>query len=201
MCSCKIIKFWDINFKILSHILATPKIISKIHGEDNIQYCAWCGHDATLEHILLQCPDSKYLHTFVCTTIKASSFSDDIGSLVIQMLNSTPSFGLPTFVFTSVILWPARAPSWKYKLSLLMSVINMLLFTLFLTAFCRMETTRILLHIESVQHFNLDSALSVTKRMLPDRCFETTPTMCEALAHVFNMSEGDLHLLVCDIFS
>ena len=81
-----------------------------------------------------------------------------------------------------------------------MNVINMLLFILFLTAFYRMETTRILLHVESVQHFDLDSVLSATKQMLPDRHFETTPIMCEALAYVFNRSEGDLHLLVQDVF-
>ncbi len=118
-----------------------------------------------------------------------------------QRLNSTLLFGLPTFVFISVTLWPARALSWKYKFNLLMNVINMLLFILFLTAFCRMETIWILLHVESVQHFDLDSTLSATKQMLPDRCFEMTPTMCEALAHVFNRSEGDLCLLVWDVFS
>ena len=73
LCSCKITKFWDVNFKVLSHILAIPKIVSKMHGEDNIRYCVWCGHDATLEHILLQCPDSLHLHTFICSTVMLCS--------------------------------------------------------------------------------------------------------------------------------
>ena len=77
LCSCKITKFWDVNFKILLCILATPKIISKICGEDNIHYCAWCGCDATLEHILLQYPNSRCLHASVYSKIKASSFSDE----------------------------------------------------------------------------------------------------------------------------
>ena len=109
--------------------------------------------------------------------LKLLPFLMKYGFLVIWMLNSTPSFGLPTFVSISVTLWPARALSWKYKSNLLMSAIDMLLFTLFLTAFCRMETMWIPLHIDSIQCFDLDSALSATKQMLPDRCFETTPTM------------------------
>ena len=105
----------------------------------------------------------QYWNTFCCNVLilddfilssalklKLLPFLTKYGSLVIQVLNSIPLFGLPTFIFISAILWPTRALSWKYKLNLLMSAIDMLLFTLFLTAFCRMETMQILLHIESV---------------------------------------------------
>ena len=68
-----------------------------------------------------------------------------------------------------------------------MSAIDMFLFTLFFIISCRMETMQILLHVESVQHFDLESALGATKCMLPDRCFETAPTMCKVLTYVFGM--------------
>ena len=48
----KITKFWDVNYKILARILATPKIIAKVQGEENLCFCA-CGEEASLEHILL----------------------------------------------------------------------------------------------------------------------------------------------------
>ncbi len=30
LCDCKVMKFWDVNFKILARILAMPKIIAKV---------------------------------------------------------------------------------------------------------------------------------------------------------------------------
>ena len=65
--ACKITKFHEINFKILSRILVTPKILSKIKGEENLQWCAWCGELASLEHILLSCEHTKKSHWVECT--------------------------------------------------------------------------------------------------------------------------------------
>ncbi len=41
--NCKITKFREVNFKILAHILATPKIVARVHQTDNLSWCAWCG--------------------------------------------------------------------------------------------------------------------------------------------------------------
>ena len=50
---CKITKFREINFKILSSILVMPKVISKVKYAENLIFCVWCGELATIEHILL----------------------------------------------------------------------------------------------------------------------------------------------------
>ncbi len=63
--ACKISKFQEINFKILAQILATPKIIAKVKGADNLQWCIWCGEMASLEHILLNCCETKKVHSWV----------------------------------------------------------------------------------------------------------------------------------------
>lgn len=38
--SCKVIKFWQVNYKILLHILATPKTVAAVRKEENLQWCA-----------------------------------------------------------------------------------------------------------------------------------------------------------------
>lgn len=50
---CKVTKFWDINFKILSRILATPVVLSSLHSTPDKKNCFVCGERAGLEHILL----------------------------------------------------------------------------------------------------------------------------------------------------
>ncbi len=40
LCDCKITKFWDVNYKILARILAMPKIIVKVYGEENLCFYA-----------------------------------------------------------------------------------------------------------------------------------------------------------------
>ena len=57
--SCKIMKFFKINFKILHCILATPSLIAKIHKDKLLEQCYWCHSKADLDHILLMCPESK----------------------------------------------------------------------------------------------------------------------------------------------
>ncbi len=63
---CKITKFREINFKILSCILATPKIIAKVCNQDNLHWCAWCGHKCSLEHLLLECPVTVKVKKHLC---------------------------------------------------------------------------------------------------------------------------------------
>ncbi len=63
--SYKITKFCTTNFKILACILTTPRIIAGIRKADNLIWCAWCGNVASLEHVLLDCVETKRIHTFV----------------------------------------------------------------------------------------------------------------------------------------
>ncbi len=62
---CKITKFKEINYKILSQILLTPKILSCMKGIPTLNRCAWCGAVASLEHILFTCKFTKQLHRYV----------------------------------------------------------------------------------------------------------------------------------------
>ncbi len=56
---CKFTKFCEINFKILTHILVTPKILSYIKKNPSISKCAYCGSDAGIDHILLACEETN----------------------------------------------------------------------------------------------------------------------------------------------
>ena len=82
--ACKVTKFWQINYKILSRILATPKVISAVQGAENLQWCIWCGALGTLEHILLACPKTKELHNHICSheiLRNKNTFAQGIGFL------------------------------------------------------------------------------------------------------------------------
>ncbi len=62
---CKIIKFQEVNFKILSRILLTPAVLSAIKSDHSIGFCHWCGVRANIDHILLDCIKTKKLHKLV----------------------------------------------------------------------------------------------------------------------------------------
>ncbi len=62
---CKIMKFWEVNYKILSCILATPVILSAVHKNLALARCYWCGEQVNIDHILLYCDYTKTLHSFV----------------------------------------------------------------------------------------------------------------------------------------
>ncbi len=62
---CKITKFREINFKILTQILATLKIISCIKKAENLQFCYCYGAVGSLKHILLVCRKTQLVHTLV----------------------------------------------------------------------------------------------------------------------------------------
>ena len=55
-------RIWEINFKILTCILATPLVISVVHKKRELQWCSWCGDKATISHILLFCPETVSVH-------------------------------------------------------------------------------------------------------------------------------------------
>ncbi len=59
--ACKVMKFWEINYKILAQNLATLKMIVAVCGKENLHWCIWCGDMASLEHILFECMATKDL--------------------------------------------------------------------------------------------------------------------------------------------
>ncbi len=40
---CKVTKFWEINYKILARILATPVVLAAVLGDVSMMYCSFCG--------------------------------------------------------------------------------------------------------------------------------------------------------------
>ncbi len=62
---CKISKFFEVNFKILHRILATPALISKIRNDKNLSKCLWCGEVANIDHLFLMCPASTLVYNLV----------------------------------------------------------------------------------------------------------------------------------------
>ncbi len=68
--ACKITKFKEVNYKILSQILVTPKVLARIRSAENIHWCIWCGGEASLEHILLECQAVQDLHTKLCQNLQ-----------------------------------------------------------------------------------------------------------------------------------
>ncbi len=55
----KITKFWEVNFKILTRILAIPVVIVAVHKNPNLAKCHWCQERANIDHILLHCVYTK----------------------------------------------------------------------------------------------------------------------------------------------
>ncbi len=62
--ACKYTKFREINFKILTCILLTPKILSMVKADQTLAFCHWCGAFGTLEHVLLECPEVVKTRTY-----------------------------------------------------------------------------------------------------------------------------------------
>ncbi len=69
---CKVTKFWEVNYKIFAHILATPVVIAAVLGDASKMYCGFCGEKAGLKHILLCCLETKKLHNFILTQFEES---------------------------------------------------------------------------------------------------------------------------------
>ncbi len=52
---CSYLKFREINFKMLSHILILPKVLSAVWKKPDLSHCPWCSGQGTLEHYLFSC--------------------------------------------------------------------------------------------------------------------------------------------------
>ncbi len=73
---CKIMKFWDVNYKILSCILATPVVLAAVNPNGGGANCCFCGAQASLAHLFIHCIATKQLHTFVQNETHLSEISD-----------------------------------------------------------------------------------------------------------------------------
>lgn len=100
LCNCKVTKLWDVNFKILSCILATPVVVVATRKQPKLQWCAWCGAKASIMHILFECQETQDLHNSVIriNIFRTSTLrrSDWIFELATQALN--PVIWITNFV-------------------------------------------------------------------------------------------------------
>ena len=62
---CKITKLWEVNYKILSRILATPVVIAAVNKTPAMALCQWCSDRANIDHILLYCSFTDCIHKYV----------------------------------------------------------------------------------------------------------------------------------------
>ena len=57
------------NFKIFHQILAVPTLLTKVKKALELCRCVFCGTQADLGHILLRCPATQQLYSWVCGTL------------------------------------------------------------------------------------------------------------------------------------
>ncbi len=62
---CKVTKLWEINYKILAHILTMPVVVAATRKVAKLQWCVWCGEKASLSHVLLSCTETGTVHQWV----------------------------------------------------------------------------------------------------------------------------------------
>ncbi len=64
MC-CKITKLWEVNFKILSRILATLVVIAAANKSPEMTWYKWCGDQVNIDYVLLHCLSTHCVHQYV----------------------------------------------------------------------------------------------------------------------------------------
>ncbi len=62
---CKITKLWEVNYKIVARILVSPLVVASVRLKPNLKWCSWCGERGLIDHILLQCPETLWVHHWV----------------------------------------------------------------------------------------------------------------------------------------
>ena len=67
---CKVTKFWEVNYKILMRILATPVVITTSNPNLGTPVCFICSGVANLHHVLLECSGTVSLHNFIMKTLE-----------------------------------------------------------------------------------------------------------------------------------
>ncbi len=74
---CKITKFWDVNYKILVRILATPVVLNAVNPETGTPNCVEYGAIAGISHILLSCVATKKIYTDICMMMEIDLFDSN----------------------------------------------------------------------------------------------------------------------------
>ncbi len=189
---CKITKFKEVNYKILSRILLMLKLLSRIVTKPELQWCVWCGVEASLEYILLTYPSTIDLYLLV---IKIAFHDHTITSkswiLGITCQEKNPIIWLTNFTIYKCHLKACNGCLWTCKHNSYQSVHDIKSYTLLylfsvsailVEADLLMETTHTPLHLDGTQCFLPDQATATCYRMLPEWNFDTSPTLVGAIA-------------------
>ncbi len=67
---CKVTKFWEVNYKILARILATPVVITAVNPNLGTPICFLCSQTPNLHHIMLDCTGTVTLRLFIMDTLE-----------------------------------------------------------------------------------------------------------------------------------
>ncbi len=120
---CKVTKFWDVNYKILSRILATPVVLCTVNPNLRTLFCVECGVVVDISHILLTCVATKQIREEICVLMH------------IQLSDTHWIFGINS-TYLLPLIWVVNFGVYKHhlssfyrqKLSLKISIINELLY-------------------------------------------------------------------------
>ncbi len=154
---CKITKFWEVNYKILTQILATLVVIAAVHKNLVIAKCLWCQERANIDHILVHCVYTKYVRRSIIGALGEVSKESWIlgGGLAPLMIRS---YGFPILLSIRPISRHAMAyfrSPYIYlnrKLSALHLFFMMLTDMFKICLYCRMnEYTTQPLHLKILQ--------------------------------------------------
>ena len=119
---CKVTKFWDVNYKILSRILATPVVLHAVNPNLGTLSCIECGAVVGILHILLTCVATKLIREEICIL------------MCIDLTDIHWIFGINS-IYLLPLIWVVNFGVYKHhlssfyrqKLSLKISVVNELL--------------------------------------------------------------------------
>ncbi len=67
---CKVTKFWEVNYKILTRILVTPVVITASNPNLGTPMCFVCSGVANLHHILLEYSGTVSLCNYIMETLE-----------------------------------------------------------------------------------------------------------------------------------
>ncbi len=205
--NCKITKFQDVNFKIFAWVLVTPKILTCICKEDNIIWCAWCGMEGSLEHILLDCPETRDVHRFLQ---RNSALPHNLlhKAWILGMTNPilNPIIWVTNFVIYKVHLQACDGSKLDLKYLLHDDVSRFTLLFPILgeidwSSFFRMEITVTPPHVTSFQRFDAVVGMRACQRYLPEHAIDSYPDLLGAVSAALEIDSDDLCLHVCDMLT
>ncbi len=207
---CKVTKFLEINYKILTRILVTPAVLGAIHRDSSLANCSYCGERVNIDHILFFCPLTVELHQFIMVHMGlANPITWIFGGAGHHW---DPVIWVTNFAIYKVHLMCSHGKFKTLKTCFSMSVISLSLYVQPLIVFVGlMEITLLILFqmddwmdipldLGAVQQLLDDIAPKWCAVNLPATSVEPVPTLVTALCYALSMDKDQLRLKVKYMF-